>query len=190
MPQVWAPLKPGDTVLIDQDDAQAGFTEYLLKRCKEEMPEENWLPLEAHTNLYFVSHYPERLHERIYAISFAPGFFLNLPLIDGFPEALAAMRDRGLKPKTCTSLIPGHQTCVQEKIEWTRRNVSHDFARVMHIGKDKTGVRGRILIDNRPHIIGDFVPEWEHVLYDQPHNRHVTDRRRLTWQNWKEVLVV
>jgi len=30
-------------------------------------------------------------------------------------------------------------------------------------------------------------PSWEHIFYDRPYNRDM-EKRRLTWENWKDVL--
>ncbi len=32
-------------------------------------------------------------------------------------------------------------------------------------------------------------PTWEHVLYDHAYNRAENSKRRLTWANWKDVLL-
>lgn len=183
-----APLKPGDIVLVDQDDVLTDFTGELLRRCKERMPDENWLPLEAHTELYFYKQYPEHLREKIFAINCEPGFFRSLQPIPGALDGIREMLALGFDPLICTSQIASQPACVREKMEWILYYLGHDFALRTGINKDKTTVRGRILIDNRPIITGRLIPEWEHVLYDQPHNRHVTNKRRLTWQNYKQVL--
>ncbi len=189
MPRVWAPLKPGDIILVDQDDVLADFTGELLRRCQEEMPDENWLPFEAHSELYFYKNYPVRLHAQILAVNWNPGFFCSLQPIPGALDGIKEMLALGLDPLICTSQIASQPTCVQEKMEWIIHYLGRDFARRTGINADKTTVRGRILIDNRPEITGRLTPEWEHVLYDRPHNRHVVNKRRLTWQNWKQTLL-
>jgi len=49
-------------------------------------------------------------------------------------------------------------------------------------------IRGDILIDDNPKILHEDKASWEHVLYDKSYNKDIKDKRRLTWQNWHEVL--
>lgn len=58
----------------------------------------------------------------------------------------------------------------------------------MIVTKDKTLVHGDLLIDDKPRVTGTRSPAWQHVLYDQPYNRHV-DAQRMTWSTWREVLL-
>ena len=63
-------------------------------------------------------------------------------------------------------------------------------ARVM-LTKDKTLVRGDILIDDKPEISGSLSPVWQHWLYDAPYNRHINTPRRIRWQDpasWATLL--
>ncbi|MDO8264840.1 MAG: 5'-3'-deoxyribonucleotidase, partial [Candidatus Parcubacteria bacterium] len=56
------------------------------------------------------------------------------------------------------------------------------------LSRDKTLIRGNFLIDDRPEIKGSSIPEWEHIIFDCSYNRNVTNKKRLTWENWREVL--
>ncbi|WP_421446371.1 5' nucleotidase, NT5C type, partial [Agrobacterium tumefaciens] len=58
----------------------------------------------------------------------------------------------------------------------------------MILTRDKTLVRGDLIIDDKPRIQGAVTPSWRHIVYDAPYNRQVTDAPRLTWQNWRSVL--
>jgi 5'-nucleotidase len=58
-----------------------------------------------------------------------------------------------------------------------------------YIGLDKTRIQADFLVDDRPDITGVYRPTWEHVVFDRPYNRHITTHRRLTWLNWKRVLL-
>ena len=49
-------------------------------------------------------------------------------------------------------------------------------------------VQGHLLIDDKPLIEGAAKPRWKHILFDAPYNRQVTDRPRITWANWRNVL--
>jgi 5'-nucleotidase len=58
----------------------------------------------------------------------------------------------------------------------------------MIIIRDKTLVKGDFLIDDKPEVKGNQQPEWEYILYSQPYNQGGTSRRRMTWDNWEEVI--
>lgn len=50
-------------------------------------------------------------------------------------------------------------------------------------------VTGDILIDDKPSVTGVESPEWEHVLFDQPYNRDVKDKRRMVgWNEWESIV--
>jgi 5'-nucleotidase len=55
--------------------------------------------------------------------------------------------------------------------------------------RDKTLVRGDILVDDKPTIAGLATPLWRHILFDQPYNRHFPTLR-LNWFTWREILHV
>lgn len=38
---------------------------------------------------------------------------------------------------------------------------------------DKTEIRGAFLADDMANITGKYTPEWQHIIVDQPHNRHI-----------------
>jgi len=56
--------------------------------------------------------------------------------------------------------------------------------------KDKTLIIGDILIDDKPEIKGISTPNWEHIIFDQPYNKNITNKKRINWDNFKEVLGV
>jgi 5'-nucleotidase len=88
----------------------------------------------------------------------------------------------------CTSPHTDYENCVLEKYEWVDNHLGRGWVRKIILTKDKTPIRGRYLIDDKPEIKGILAPEWEQILYDQPYNRNIP-KRRLNWQNWREVLV-
>ena len=60
--------------------------------------------------------------------------------------------------------------------------------------RDKTLVRGDILLDDAPQAKGSSLePVWEHVYFDQPYNRPgVSDadpsrRRLVAWKDWRSL---
>lgn len=58
---------------------------------------------------------------------------------------------------------------------------------ILFLTNDKTIVKGDILIDDKPEPIGLEKPEWEHIIFDQPYNRYIKDKRRINCFNWKSI---
>jgi 5'-nucleotidase len=77
-----------------------------------------------------------------------------------------------------------------EKYQWTEQHLGNEWAKKVILTRDKTLVKGDFLIDDRPEIIGVVTPVWEHVVFDKPYNRDVTNKKRLkSLKDWKSVLV-
>ena len=87
----------------------------------------------------------------------------------------------------CTSPMTENPYCLQEKFEWIGKHLGNAWTKKMIITKDKTIVLGNFLIDDNPNIKGVQEPTWEHILYSQPYNLNVDNKRRMTWQNWKHI---
>lgn len=139
-------------------------------------------------SFYISKEYPEFWGEKLKELYYKSGFFLNLPEIPGAKKALLEMKELGIDIKICTAPMKKHKTCADEKLEWIRNHLGHDFDENTIICRDKTFVRGDILIDDRPEVEGSLLPSWEHILYDAPYNQSVNNRRRLSWENWKNIL--
>ncbi|WP_455003872.1 5' nucleotidase, NT5C type, partial [Cardiobacterium hominis] len=80
---------------------------------------------------------------------------------------------------------------VGEKIAWVEEHLGFDWTARVMLTKDKTLVRGDILIDDKPEISGSLSPVWQHWLYDAPYNRHINTPRRIRWQDpasWATLL--
>jgi 5'-nucleotidase len=174
-------------ILVDQDGPLADFERGFLEVWRAKHPEEIAIPVEERSTFYLRDQYPPHVWAWIDEIHHSPGFYRNLPPTPGAVEAMHELLELGFEVRICTSPLSRYENCVLEKYEWTERHLGRDFTKRMIVTKDKTLVRGRFLIDDRPEVTGLVSPEWEHVLFDYPYNRHVP-RRRLTWANWREVL--
>lgn len=178
------------TILIDMDGVIADFEGEFLKRWKATHPEKEAVEYEDRHGLWLIKQYPEEYHEFVHEIYHAPGFYGNLPPIEGAIETLREMETMtDYNFFICTApMLPKFENCVLEKYEWVKRYLGDEWIKRMIMTKDKTMVQGDILIDDNPEITGSATPQWEHVVYDHPYNRHSNSTRRLTWGNWKEVL--
>ena len=176
-------------ILVDMDDVLAGFDERFLELWREQHPDEPYVPLEERTKFYVADEYSKDLKPLIEAVYHAPGFCLSLPPIPGGKEALEEMKSLGHEVFICTAPLSHYENCVLEKYLWTERHLGRPWTKKIILTKDKTLIRGDILIDDKPDITGVDTPTWEHILYDKPYNRHLTGRKRMTdWRAWKAVL--
>lgn len=108
--------------------------------------------------------------------------------IRGAKTALRAMLRAGHDVRIVTSPWPSNPRCASAKIDWMVRHFGREWARRMVITMDKTLVRGDVLIDDKPEVKGDMVPEWEHIIFTQPYNTDRPNRRINRWNEWEAVL--
>lgn len=114
-----------------------------------------------------------------------PNFYRDLEPIEGAAQALAGMVEDGHIVTICTSPWLPNETCVKDKLDWLETHIGTGWASKAVITSDKTMVRADFLIDDKPEIHGAYIPEWEHILFDQPYNREVAGKQRITgWANW------
>ena len=175
-------------ILIDMDDVLADFDSEFLKRWREKYPDKLYVPLEKRSLFYMKEQYPQEVWDLVKEIYYSPGFIRSLPVVTGGCEAVKELSERGHEVFICSAPLSNYENCVLEKYEWVEEYLGREWTRKIILTRDKTLVKGKILIDDRPEIKGAAVPEWEHIIYDRPYNRNIQDKRRLTWENWKEVL--
>jgi 5'-nucleotidase len=177
-------------ILIDMDGVIADFEGDFLRRWREKFSDKPFVNFEDRRGFYLREQYPPEERENVEEIYHGAGFYHNLPVIQGAKEAIFEMQKTGLEIFLCTSpMLPKYENCVLEKYHWVNEQLGSDWINHMIITKDKTIVKGDILIDDNPDAgKGVEIPEWEHILYDQPYNRFIKDKRRLTWSSWKEIL--
>ena len=176
-------------ILIDMDGVIADFDGEFLKRWRERHPDKLYFPLEQRTEFYVKDQYPEELKPLVEEILLEPTFFRDMMPIAGAQAALTEMDALGLDVFICTSPFSTYQNCVLEKYQWVDNFLGTQWVNRIILTRDKTLVKGDILIDDKPQVTGVEVPSWEHVIYDRPYNRGV-DKRRLTWATWREVLLI
>jgi 5'-nucleotidase len=174
-------------ILLDQDnvlaDFEAGFRQAWIA-CHPEIP-----PVEEAERKSFQvrEDYPSDLRPAVDAILQSRGFYRNLPLMRGARQAVTDLLAEGFDIYICTSPLTQYQNCVLEKYEWVEEYLGSEFTKRVILTRDKTLVRGDVLIDDKPVIGGISTPQWRHVLFDQPYNRHLPGPR-IHWEHWREVL--
>lgn len=174
-------------ILLDQDGVLADFENAFHAASTAPGQPHPALPPSARQSFHVRDDYPKHLRAMVERICTEPGFFPELPPIPGAIVAVQALLAAGHELRICTSPLHQHRHCMLEKYECVERHLGAEFVGHMILTKDKTLVHGDVLIDDKPAITGARRPDWRHVLYDQPYNRHV-DGPRMTWASWREVL--
>ncbi len=175
-------------ILVDMDDVLADYEQGFIDRWVERHPDKPYVPIEKRASFTFKGDYPKELHPLVDEIRCVPEFNYLLKPITGGLEAITKMQDLGHAVFICTSPFLPYQNCVLDKYRWTEKHLGADWLERLIITRDKTMIRGDILIDDNPCVKGIEIPTWEQILYDQPFNRKITGKRRMTWANWETVL--
>ena len=176
------------TILFDQDGVLANYTKGHLDAIAREFPELRRLAVSDITRFETSDHFPASYRSQIEAITLRPGFFRNLEPMEGALDALKQLLADEYDVRICTAPKKIFDNCVAEKFAWVKHYLGQKFVERIVLTRDKTLVHGDILVDDKPEVTGVCTPAWRHVLYDQPYNRHVWGKDRLTWENYKEVL--
>ncbi len=172
------------TILIDMDGVLADFDREVLNRIREQYP---YIPiLSERSNFYISEDYPEH-KELVKEVSDQPGFFNSLPLVDFALEGWQRIIDLGYNPRICSSPISSNPNSEQEKLSWIERHFVPVFGGYVVeqaiITKDKHLHEGRALIDDRPEVRNSNEANWEHIVFDQPYNKHINGPRLINWQD-------
>ena len=177
-------------ILVDLDgvlcDWDANFDRHIIENWAH-MPDMPLTPQRRSFNFYDgVS--PE-VANGISAIMNHPGFYAELQPIPGGKQALNQMLSEGHDVHICTAPWLTNPSCASDKLAWVEEHIGEGWAKRVVITKDKTLVRGDILIDDKPEITGSMVPEWEQVFFTQEYNKDIDHIRRINnWAEWRKVL--
>jgi len=135
------------------------------------------------------THLSQEHQDAINWVKYRPGFYREMGVISGAYLAINEMKNEGHDVWFCSSPEINNPTCASDKVAWLHQHFGEWWANRLILTRDKTLVRGHILIDDRPDVNGVVEPEWTHVLFDQPYNDHVNDKIRLNdWDDWRYVV--
>jgi 5'-nucleotidase len=176
------------TLLIDQDGVLAKWYPEFLKRWKAKYPDKPFIAAENLKSFFVEDQYPEEDHEKIQYIIRNGDFYESLEPVEGALEALKDMElncQEFIDPFICTApeLDFANLDCHSQKARWTRNHLGEWWLRRMIITKDKTLVRGHILIDDKPKITGSMEPTWEHMLFTSPYSGQPAVQT-FSWKDW------
>jgi 5'-nucleotidase len=186
-------MTQGKTVLIDMDNTLAQFDLEFGKRWSAAYPQGS-LELIAHREHFELEeNFPDdpAAKEAAVKVMSAPGLFIAFEPADGCVKAVKEMVDAGLSVFFCSAPLPfQYESCVAEKYAWVRHHFGEEFLPRIIITRDKTVIKGNVLIDDKPRVSGACAkPEWTHILYSQSYNKNVVGVPRFTkWSDWRESL--
>ena len=175
-------------ILIDMDDVIADFDGEFYRKWNKIHPDKHITPPDERKCFYLIDESPEEYTELIRGVYTAPGFIKSLPVIKGSIEGVKEIASKGHKIFICTAPLNAYQNCVKEKYEWIEEHLGFEWTKKLILTKDKTLVQGDILIDDKPEVTGVAKPVWEHIVFEKAYNRNTNHTKRITWQNYKEVL--
>eukprot|EP00871_Galdieria_phlegrea_P001848 jgi/Galph1/2664/GphlegSOOS_G1363.1 len=169
-------LLKAPVILVDMDNVMADFDEEFTKRWRERHPEQETFDLSERKHFELEQNFEDQEKEEVIALMSEEGFFLNFPPVQGAIESVKNMIQHGLDVRICSAPLPFQwETCVKEKYQWLRRHFGEDFLERLIIVRDKTLVKGTLLIDDKPHVSGVVEkPEWTHVVFTRSYNTQMS----------------
>lgn len=176
-------------ILVDMDNTLVEFSVGLADVWQQRYPDEIFVP--PTQQKYFHPHrdYPEYLHDKIHAICHEPGFLRGLKPTFGGIAAVHEMIADGHDVRFVTSHLIGYDPAVLEKFQWIEDHFGKEWVDRIVLTRDKTLIRGDVLIDDKPLITGGMDPVWKHIVFDRPYNHDQVNKQRLRrWAEWREVL--
>lgn len=177
-------------VLVDMDGVQADLEGHFWSIWEQTHPDAPQRAQRTRTNFYLEDQLPEQYTEDVRVIVSTPGFFRDLPEVDGAVDALHEMLELGWDVRVCTAPLLTNPTCTSDKLAWLDEHLGAGWSARAVIAKDKSMVRGDLLIDDKPLVAATLSPTWQHVVFDAPYNQDSASPLRLTgWSTWRQTLV-
>jgi len=176
-------------LLIDMDGPLADFEKGFLDAWRKKFPDQKFISLEERRGERIIDQYPALLKDRVQSVYLEKGFYLNLPVAQGSKEALDDIRNMGFDVFVCSSPMFFNPYSYMEKRLWLEKNFGADVAKRLILTKDKTIIKGDILIDDRvTSRKGKEKAGWKLLLFETYHNRNVSGFEKINWVNYREVL--
>ncbi len=113
----------------------------------------------------------------------SPGFFRDLPVMQGSREALMKLNE--LYKIIVVSLATEFPYCLTDKQLWMQENFPFISWKQLVFCGDKSIVKADIMIDDHFKNLDHF--EGRTILFTQPHNMLITNTRHLRVGSWAEI---
>jgi len=189
-----APRPSSGVILVDMDSTLVDFDAAFIERWAVRHPDRAELDasmIRSRALYELEANFPAEMRDDVIATIAEPGLFLAMPPIDGALEGMRGMLEAGFDVRIVTAPHPScYAACAAEKFTWVDRYLGPDWCSRLIIARDKTHIRGAILVDDKPSVTGSQPSSWQHVLFSQPWNRHIGDFPRLaSWHEWPQMVV-
>jgi 5'-nucleotidase len=179
-------MKKERVILMDMDGTTMDLYSAIRERMKSMFGKE-LIMHEKLTDYHIERVHPREYEDMIYQVLISEGLFRECLPITGAYDAVMNLSKLG-RVVFCSMPMKGNPTCIEDKLWSIEKYFGKQFTTEVHLVEDKTRVHGDILIDDKPVITGQSTPTWEHVLHTMPYNRHIQNKRRLTWKDYQNVL--
>lgn len=176
-------------LLIDMDGVVADWMEGLRSKFELENPGLKMAQASEFEEYHVRNKHPE-WYDKVSSAMHTKGLYSSLPVMPGAVEALKDIEQNCLDfidPFLCSSPETEYedQLCFSEKASWVDKHLGRFWTEKLILTRDKTLVRGHILVDDKPTITGAMNPTWEHLVYKQSWNAEHGDLR-FSWSDWSE----
>jgi 5'-nucleotidase len=165
-------------ILVDMDGVLADFEGGFLGEWRTQFPDEIYVPLDQRSTFDIRDQYPKHLRKSIDQVIRAPEFIRKLGPVADAIAGMKKLAEHGHDVRICTSPLSDAPTCLQEKHDWVQCHLGPEWAKTLVITKDKTIIRGDVLLDDNPEIKGAYKPTWVHIVFHAPYNATIVDKRR------------
>lgn len=156
-------------VLLDMDGPLAGFDQkfWANPRLRGLLSIDRY---EQQTSWFFTDFIrSDRVRDSVRRMLNAPGWYRDLPVVDGAVEGVDALEAAGIDVWVCTRPHPDSPTCVSEKQAWLREHFPMLDGKLITVA-DKSMVGGDVLLDDAPPFDTRMTPTWRPVVFTAPYN--------------------
>jgi len=169
-------------ILVDMDevmaDAIARFIEWYERDFGVRYKEEQFMG----TKLAYVV--PEEHRQTVLAYPHQPGFFKDLPVIDGAREVLEQLNNHHEIYIASAAMEFKHS--LYDKYEWLDEHFPFIHWKRRILCGDKSVLKADVLIDDHDFNLSVF--SGRPIMFTAPHNIHFTNYERIN--HWKEALAM
>lgn len=190
-------------ILVDIDGVLADFISgyYQMAELHKYRFLKSVLPKKEDIRTFFIEDsIPEHLKtdeikQQLHDIVNEVGLFVNLKMIENAQQGVQKLQQwSGRDVFFVSAPHNSAKMSYAEKAIWIENHFPSHWLDKLILCRDKTLISGCILIDDKPSPMGEFEPDWSHIVYDQPYNRHCIEvkgkRRMFSWideQIWSLV---
>lgn len=179
-------------ILVDQDGVFCDFAKgyYELAKRIDPMLYDSLQPFGKQKQYYCHDHIKDDvIFKRGDELANHVDIFDMLLPYDGAIEGMKLLDEMCIKAGftmlICTAPHTTNLNSYSAKAKWITKYFGAKWLDKVMMVRDKTAVRGTILIDDKPEPLGQFVPEWKHVI--MPHSYNLKQQKtNFVFQGWDE----